>query len=118
MHYAVKNGLLVIESYVPIMGEAFNASSGKERMTQLGLVVMEHPLDQSFVDQLSRVTDTRINVFIPQGFSVGTLPAYRNPDWSNAKPGAAAPGKLFNEIVIDGKGYYQSLMPLATMTNP
>lgn len=112
MHYAVKNGMLVIESYVPVMGEAFDASSGKQRMKQLGLVVMEHPLDQSFVDQLSRLTDTRINVFIPQGFSVGSLPVYRNPDWSNAKQGASAPGKLLNEITLDGEGYYQSLMSL------
>jgi diguanylate cyclase (GGDEF)-like protein/PAS domain S-box-containing protein len=112
MHYAVKNGMLVIESYVPVMGEAFDASSGKQRVKQLGLVVMEHPLDQSFVDQLSRLTDTRINVFIPQGFSVGSLPVYRNPDWSNAKQGVAAAGKLLNEITLDGEGYYQSLMSL------
>ncbi|WP_283743336.1 EAL domain-containing protein [Sideroxydans sp. CL21] len=112
MHYAVKNGMLVIESYVPVMGEAFDASSGKQRLKQLGLVVMEHPFDQSFVDQLSRLTDTRINVFIPQGFSVGSLPVYRNPDWSNAKQGSAAPGKLLNEITVDGEGYYQSLMSL------
>ena len=112
MHYAVKSGMLVIESYVPILGEAFDASSGKERIEQLGLVVMEHPLDQSFVDQLSRVTDTRINVFVPQGFSVGSLPAYRMPDRSHAMQGAAAPGNFLNEAVIDGEDYYQSLISL------
>lgn len=112
IHYAVKNGMLVVESYVPVMGEAFDASSGKQRMKQLGLVVMEHPLDQSFVDQLSRVTDTNINVFIPQGLSVGSLSAYRNPDRSDAKQDAAAPEKFLNEIVIGGNGYYQSLIAL------
>jgi diguanylate cyclase (GGDEF)-like protein/PAS domain S-box-containing protein len=112
MHYAVRNGMLVLESYVPIMGEAFDASTGKQKIKQLGLVVMEHPLDQSFVDQLSRLTDTRINVFIPQGFSVGSLPAYRNPDRGSVEPGAAAAEKFFNEITIDGEGYYQSLMSL------
>ena len=112
MHYAVRNGMLVMESYIPIMGEAFDISTGRQRVRQLGLVVMEHPLDQTFVEQLSRVTDTRINVFVPQGFSVGSLPAYRNPDWTSAKPGIAVPEKLFNEITVDGDGYYQSLMSL------
>ena len=107
MHYAVKNGMLVIESYVPIMGEAFDASSGKQKIKQLGLVVMQHPLDQPFVDQLSRLTDTRINVFIPQGFSVGSLPAYRNPDWSSAEPSAAASG----ENVQRDNGGWRGLLP-------
>ncbi|MDP1771849.1 MAG: EAL domain-containing protein [Methylobacter sp.] len=114
--YKVADGLLAIESHVPIMGEAFNPTSGKQEIKQLGLVVMVQSLDQDFVDHLSRVTDVKINVFTPQGFSSGGMIAYRNPDWGSMKAelDAQPPAITLNEIVIEGAGYYQSLIPLYT----
>ncbi len=117
VHYTVVEGLLAIESHVPIMGEAFNPSSGKREIKQLGLVAMVQSLDQAFVDHLSRLTDVKINAFTPQGFSSGDMAAYRNPDWGSVKTGLgldAHPPITLNEIAIEGKGYYQSLIPLYT----
>jgi len=109
VHYAVAGGMLAIESPVPIMGEAFDPATGKQAIRQLGMVVMRHYLDQSFAEHLSWLTDTRINVFTPQGFSSGSEPAYRNLEWSGTGP---VPAKIFNEITVDGEGYYQTLTPL------
>ena len=112
VQYTVLNGMLAIESKVPIMGDMFDPATGKQKTRQLGLVVMVHKLEQSFVDQLSKVTDTHINVFTQQGFSVGTLATYRTLDIRDARPVTTTPEKTINEIVVGDKGHYQSLMPL------
>lgn len=109
MRYAVIDGSLELESDAPIMGEAFDPNSGKRKIQQLGLVVVMQPLDQSFVDELSRLTGLKINVFSQEGFSNGDVAAYRNPDWANTEKASTT---SLNEITIDGAGYYQSLIPL------
>lgn len=115
-HYAEVDGRLAIESQVPIMGETFDPVSGKRETRQLGLVVTARPLDQSFIDRLSRMADIRINIFTPRGLSSGEIAAYRNPDWSGvpAEAGARTRAISFNEIAIAGTDYYQGLMPLYT----
>lgn len=116
VHFAVADGLLVIESYVPIVGVAFDATTGVQETKQLGLVATVQPLDQSFVEHLSRLTDFKINVFTAQGFSRGTLAAYRKPDWDGAQTESAAqtPVITFNEVAVDGEAFYQCLVPLYT----
>lgn len=109
VQYAVVDGGLVIESQVPIMGEVFDADTGRPVIKQLGLVVMEQPLGDAFIDQLVKLTDTRINIFTQQGFSRGSLPAYR----VLSQP-AHARSSVLNEIVVNGERYYQSLIPLYT----
>lgn len=119
VHYAVEDGLLAIESHVPIMGVAFDPATGKQEIKQLGLVATVQPLDQTYVDHLARLTDLKINLFTPQGFSLGGVTAYRSPDWSRAEI-ISDPGKpaiTLNEIVIDGAGFYQCLMPLYSGKN-
>ena len=105
--YAVADGLLSIEVQVPIMGEAFDSSTGKPETRQLGFVDLVQPLDLDFVRQYSRLTNTKINVFTEKGLSSGSLSAYVLPDW-----GGSVRKTVLNEISIGGAGYYQCLMPL------
>jgi diguanylate cyclase (GGDEF)-like protein len=114
VQYAVADGLLVIESFVPIMGVAFDPTTGLQETKQLGLVDTVQPLDQAFVDHLSRLTDIKINLFTPKGLSSGGLTAYQHPDWggTQSEPTAHTPFITFNEVTIDGEGYYQCLMRL------
>lgn len=111
--FAVRGQQLVIESLVPVLGVAFDQASGRQEIKQLGLVAATQVLDDAVVDALSRLTDVKINFFTPQGFSSGQLPAYRSPDWGLAIDVEEPPaGPSFNETLIDGAGYYQSLTPL------
>lgn len=113
-HYAVIDGVLALESFVPIIGMAFDATSGKQEKKQLGLIVTVQALDQSLIEQLARLTDTRINIFTTRGLSGGNEPTYSKPDWRTVPPGVDGrfPPLAFNEIAIAGAGFYQSLMPL------
>ncbi len=112
--FVVIHGKLAIQSHVPIMGVAFDPDSGRQDIKQLGLVVTAQYLDDSFVESLSRLTDTQINVFTRQGFSTGTIAAYRSPDWGqNLDPSLAqSPSITFNETAIGGAGFYQCVIPL------
>lgn len=114
VHYALVDGFLAIESHVPILDLAFDATTGKQEIKQLGLVVSVQPLDQILVDQLSRLTDIRINIFTPKGYSFGNLLNYRSPDWRGVQTAITLKNTelAFNEIVVDGEGFYQSLIPL------
>ena len=105
VHYTVRNGHLLIESEVPVMGDVFDAGTGKPEQKQLGLVVTEQLLANVFVDQLVNLTNTAVNIFTPQGLSSGSLPAYRT---LNQPTGARA----LNEIEVGGERYYQTLIPL------
>lgn len=114
VHYAVVDGMLAIESFVPIVGVVFDASTGRQETKQLGLVSTVQPLDQSFVDHLLRLTDLNINLFTAQGFSNGSLAVYRNPEWGSAQNESTTPMPVitFNEVTINGEGFYQCLLPL------
>ena len=112
--YVEVDGSVSIETRVPITDEAFDPSNGKPETKQVGLIVMIQPLDRSFISQISRLTDTEINIFTPRGFSSGSISTYRKPDWNQPPADAKQPppGLLLNEITIQGVGYYQGLIPL------
>ena len=121
VHYAVVDGLLAIESYVPIVGQVLEPNTDKQETKQLGLVVTVHTLDQAFIDQLSRLTDVKINVFTPQGFSAGNLANYQRPDWNSVQARETtepASSMVFNEIKIGATGFYQGLMSLYSEHHP
>lgn len=112
-HYAVADGMLMLESCVPIMGEVLNAVSGKAEIKQLGLIVAAQPLDHTLVDYFSRFTNIKINIFTRDGLSSGVVSGYSKPDWSILPAtGEDSEAPIFNEILIEGIGYYQSLIPL------
>ncbi len=109
VRYAFIDGELAIESFVPVMGEAFNPKNGKQEFRQLGAVVSVQPLGQSFIDYLASLTDLKINIFTSHGLSVGDLSDYRTLDWTALKADSST---KINEINVGGKGYYQVLLPL------
>lgn len=114
VHYAVVDGWLAIESHVPIMDIAFNPETGQQETRQMGLVATVQPLDQALASYLSHLTDLKINLFTPQGVGLGGPSADQRPDWGLATAELAAQPLVttFHEILINGAGFYQCLIPL------
>lgn len=112
VYFADMDGMLAIECTVPIMGNIFDPNTGKQVIKQLGLIRMVQKFNQAFVDHLSQLTDTKINVFTQHGFSIGSLTSYRNPNWNGTQPRPDSQSITLNEIDIKGDGYYQSLIPI------
>ena len=112
--FAAIDDKLAIESQVPIIGVAFDQTTGKQEIKQLGLVVTTDFLDEALVDNLSRQTDVKVNIFTLKGLGSGSLPTYRVPDWGIGHDTIALPlpGITFNETIVDGEEYYQCLTPI------
>lgn len=113
--YVMLNGRLAIESRVPIMGVAFDPATGVQEIRQHGLVLTAQYLDETFVEHLTRLTDTVINVFTRQGYSAGGMSAYEIPYWGAVGDEGGTVQALattFNEVSVQGAGYYQCLVPL------
>jgi diguanylate cyclase (GGDEF)-like protein len=104
--YVIHADGLAIRSQMPIMGEVFGQG---QQAKQLGWVVMVQPLGQAFVEQVSRLTDTRVNVFVGQHLSSANLPAYQALFGGGS---VSQGGTGFNEIEIGRDAYYQRLLPL------
>jgi methyl-accepting chemotaxis protein len=72
----VVDGRVSLVATVPVMGYRYNENDERV-LAQMGIVVFVYALPQDFVDRLSRLTGTEINVFSGEAFDVGTLPGYR-----------------------------------------
>ncbi|MFW6237288.1 MAG: hypothetical protein ACOC3F_02780, partial [Desulfosudaceae bacterium] len=70
------NKFLNLTAMAPCTAPEFNEETGAMEQVQVGLAMATQRLDQNFVDKLAALTDTEINVFVNQRFSVGTLTAY------------------------------------------
>jgi signal transduction histidine kinase/DNA-binding NarL/FixJ family response regulator/HAMP domain-containing protein len=108
---------LCLVSYVPIMGLGYNQETDKMESTPMGFAVVIQRLDNIFVNHLSKLTDMKINVFTRIGLSVGDIPEYNNLDWNlfpqkMQNQGFSLDDLILNEINIDGKGYFQGLLPI------
>lgn len=75
--YIVEGGMLALESRIPIETEVLDAETSAPQRKQVGAVVIVKKLDLAFVHQLSKLTSRKINLFIPQGLSLGELPSYQ-----------------------------------------
>ncbi len=95
VHYTIIDGVMAIKSHVPIIGNAFDPNTGNPVIKQLGLVVMVQPLDGNFVEHLSQINDTKINI-LPQANMAAPSPA----------------SAQFDETTLDGADYYRSMIPL------
>ncbi len=96
-----------IEALAPITGETFDPQTGKPVIKQLGFVSIVSQLNLPFIQQLSSITNTAINLFAAGKLVTGTLPDYATPQW-----GSRIGQPTQNEIKINGVGYYQLIIPL------
>ena len=108
--YATLDGKVVLESYVPIMGEVFNSKLENKALEQFGFVVAVQELDQTFIEHLSVLTEVKINIFADEVFSQGSLPAYRQLAGESIK--GASGGSYLQQIKIGDAVYYQRLLVL------
>ena len=114
--YQVVDHHAAIRVAVPIFDEAEAGGmvTPPESRKQVGVVVLDQTLGESFADNLARLTDTQINVFTGDQLGFGTLPAYRQLALN--APTAAMPHRTGHmwlaEIKVGDTGYFQGLIPL------
>ncbi len=98
-------------------GLDFNEKTEQLEPIQVGIIVAEQKLGNRFVNGLSRLTETEINIFSSQNLSVGTLPGYTTIDLAsyqkkNNEWDIALQAISYKDISVDGKVFFQSILPI------
>ena len=112
----IDNSLNLV-SYVPIISQVYNSETGQDESKQYGFVTAMQAIEQPFLDRISRLAGTKINIFTKNGLSVGGLKEYDDLDlsvfgdidgvWSLDKQKI-----FFDRIKINNRGYFQGILPI------
>ncbi len=116
----VFNGLLWIESWAPAMVNVY-VDADKTESSQVGLISVAYPLDDVFVNTISKLIGMQVNIFTGSDFSAGLLDTYKTLDKDTmASLHNAASGDGFNwksglerEIKVSGEGFFEGLFSVS-----
>ncbi len=115
-----EGGLLRFNATAPIMSSVYNTDTNEMERAQIGLVVSSRPLDDSFLWEMGRISNTDINLFLGSRLSVGTLKSYNNIEISEEikKPtvktrGINVKNGLYRELNLSQGAYFEGMFPLS-----
>lgn len=113
---------IYLVSYIPIIGTEYNKKTDQMEPKQFGFVTTMREFDNSFVNRISRLAGTKINIFTKGGLSTGNFKEYVKFDLSvfGKIEGEWRLDKqeiLLNDIDINNKGYFQAVLPIYSGSN-
>jgi methyl-accepting chemotaxis protein len=108
---------LCLAAYTPIIGEVYNKETGALESRQVGVIMIISRLDDAFVRQASKLSGTKINIFIKDALSIGGLPDYKSLDLKNISQtnnqgGLGLNGVMISDADVGDKSYFQGVLPL------
>ncbi|MBN1277848.1 MAG: HAMP domain-containing protein [Deltaproteobacteria bacterium] len=117
IRFEIINGMLCLAAYVPIIGVSYNRETDSVDPRQFGFVRTIQSIDDGFINRMSRLTGTRINIFTRDGLVTGNLKKYSTFDmdafeeakweWDINKQEI-----LLNDVTVEGNGFYQGVLPV------
>jgi signal transduction histidine kinase/HAMP domain-containing protein len=116
-HFEIIDDSLCLIAYVPIMGKDYNPQTEKMELKQVGTLAAIQKLGNEFVEKLSELTGTGINVFGANKLIAGSHKDYKTFDleqFADAKEQALPPKQRvkFNDINLANDSYYQGVLPV------
>ncbi len=113
---------ITLASYTPIIKKDYDYDNDKEIMVQVGFVIAKHRFEQGFVDRISNLADTEVNIFAGSDFSVGTSTAYKQLELDNkaieqSETGFQDQAIILNEKELNQKNYLQAILPVYSGTD-
>ncbi len=117
IYFERSRSFLTMVIYYPITLAVFDFESGKDLVEQVGSVMAVHRFDSSFVNRLSDLTGTEINIFHLDGLSVGVTEGFESLKFS-AFQSVADDWDIQTQVVtmnkkdLNGKNYLQALLPV------
>ncbi|MBF0121616.1 MAG: HAMP domain-containing protein [Desulfobacterales bacterium] len=116
------NNFICLVAYVPINALVFNEKTNNLQPTPIGFVKAVKKLDEKFVDRVSNLTDTKINIFTREGLSTGNLESYTkinlNPFMPVEKWDLKNQKLVFSDVNIKQGSFYQGLLPIYYQNQP
>ncbi len=99
--FSVKDKFLTITALAACNAPAFNEATGEMEEARVGFALAEQRLDKKFVDKLTSLTNTDINIFVKKQLSVGTLPDFSSV--SREYPSLSGQWSLNQQAVLSDK---------------
>ncbi len=123
IHFEKIGNSVYLASYVPIMGKEYDVKTDQMVPKQFGLVTAIQRLDNNFVNMISRLTGTKVNIFTKEGLSAGNFQEYDRYDMSQfgkreGKGGIDEQEISFNDVTVNDKGYFQGILPIYSGSEP
>ncbi len=117
VRFEIKRDFLCMVSYIPVMGQIYNAKTQVPETAQFGILRISSRIDSSFVEEMAFVTGTEVNLFTGKGLSVGTLKAHNKIDISllgtdSSSEGSDSRSIFFNELNAENRGFVQGILPV------
>jgi uncharacterized protein YoxC len=114
---AHKDGFLRRETYVPVMSDVFDPKTKTVEKKTLGMLALAQKIEGSLTQKVADFTGMYVNAYTPDGFSVGTLKAYKGFNLSEVKSlksTTSDQGKAvaLDRISLEGKAFARCVIPV------
>jgi len=117
IHFEIIGNSLCMVVYTPVMGEEYNTTTEKMEQTQVGVVVAVRKFCTAFVNNVSELSGTNVNIFAMDALLCGTYADYKTFDlggfvdvedgWTINKQQVT-----FNDVDIAEGSYFQGILPI------
>ena len=116
LRFKTINNMICMVSDIPIMYEVYSKKTEKMETAQAGLVQLVQRIDTAFVDKVSKLGGTKINIFSDKGLSVGNLHEYNNFNIGSFqvadKDNIYKQHIIFNDLDLPDGNFYQGVLPI------
>jgi signal transduction histidine kinase len=117
IHFETIDNSLCMVAYTPVIGEEYNSTTEEMEQTQVGLVMTVQRLDTTFVEDISELSGTDVNIFTKGVLLSGTYADYKTFDlggFADVEDGWTITGQqvAFSEVDIAEGSYFKGVLPV------
>ena len=117
IHFETVDNSLCMVVYTPVIGEEYDSVTEKMEPTQVGLVMAVQRLGTAFIEDISELSGTDLNIFTKDALLCGTYPFYKTLDLSefaDVKSGWTITEQqvTFSDVDIAESSYFQGILPI------
>ena len=117
LQFDILKDTLCIIAVAPVMGETYNEKTDEMEPKFFGAVRTVFELDDDFINRITELVGTPLNIFSTQHLLNGSIEEYSKPSLEalpeNAKSNDIMKQPIaFNSININGQGYFQGILPV------
>ncbi len=117
VHFEIVDGSLCLVAYRPVMAEEYNVKTEKMEEKQVGMVVAVQKFDSAFVEKMSELSGTSINILTSETMIAGSYAGCKTFDLgrlADAESGWTLTEQpvTFSDVDIAESSYFQGVLPV------
>ncbi len=121
--YETAANFISIAAYIPIKAMEYDDEIESMVLKKIAFIKTSKKLTQSFLDSMTKLTDTKINIFCKEQLSIGEVADYKTITTSafqkNSDPWSVMTQKItLGELDFPGGSYFAGILPLFNESHP